>query len=147
MFLVSRVNVRIANKWWVTIAVTLGMLMSIMDSTIVNVAIPKMQSAFGADIRDVQWVVTIYMLTQAAVIPTAPYLTTKFGGKRAYVGTLTAFLLGSVLCGFAWDLPSLVFFRFIQGIGGGILLPLVMTLLYQAFPPEERGTAASTMGI
>jgi len=64
MFLVSRASIRIANKWWVTLAVTLGMLMSIMDSTIVNVAIPTMRSVFGADIRDVQWVVTIYMLTR-----------------------------------------------------------------------------------
>jgi EmrB/QacA subfamily drug resistance transporter len=142
-----RAKVRIADKWWVTIAVTLGMLMSIMDSTIVNVAIPTLRGVFGADIRDVQWVVTIYMITQAAVIPTAPYLVARFGSKRAYVGTLTAFLLGSVLCGFAWNVPSLVFFRLIQGIGGGILLPMVMILLYQAFPIEERGMASSAMGI
>jgi DHA2 family multidrug resistance protein len=142
-----RAKVRIADKWWVTIAVTLGMLMSIMDSTIVNVAIPTLRSVFGADIQDVQWVVTIYMITQAAVIPTAPYLVARFGGKRAYVGTLTAFLLGSVLCGFAWNVPSLVFFRLIQGIGGGVLLPMVMILLYQAFPIEERGTASSAMGV
>lgn len=129
------------------IAVTLGMLMSLMDSTIVNVAIPQMQHSFGASIRNVQWVVTIYMLTQAIVIPTAPYLTTRFGGKRAYIWTLSAFLLGSLLCGFAWNLPSLIFFRCIQGIGGGILLPLVMTLLYQAFPLEQRGMAVSIMGI
>ena len=106
-----------------------------------------MQKAFGADIHSVQWVVTIYMLTQAAVIPTAPYLTARFGGKRAYIWSLSAFLLGSLLCGFAWNLPTLILFRLIQGIGGGILLPLVMTLLYQAFPPEERGTATSIMGI
>ena len=140
-------KVHISYKWLVTIAITLGMFMSLMDSTIVNVAIPQMQQTFGADIHDVQWVVTIYMLTQAAVIPTAPYLTAKFGGKRAYVWTLSAFLLGSLLCGFAWNLPSLIFFRFIQGIGGGILLPMVMTLLYQTFPPEERGTASSVMGV
>jgi EmrB/QacA subfamily drug resistance transporter len=118
-----------------------------MDSTIVNVAIPQMQSSFAADIQSVQWVVTIYMLTQAAVIPTAPYLAKKFGGERAYIWTLVALLLGSLLCGFAWNLPSLVLFRLIQGIGGGILLPLVRTLLYQAFSIEERGTAVSAMGI
>jgi EmrB/QacA subfamily drug resistance transporter len=140
-------RVRIEDKWWVTIAVTLGMFMSLMDNTVVNVAIPQLQRTFGANIQAVQWVVTIYMLTQAAVIPTAPYLATRFGGKRAYVWTLTAFLLGSVLCGFAWNLPSLIFFRLIQGIGGGILLPLVTTLLYQAFPAEERGSAVSAMGI
>src|SRR6266536_71076 len=143
----SLTKIRLAYKWWVTIAVTLGMFMSLMDSTIVIVAIPQMQKAFGADIHDVQWVVTIYMLTQAAVIPTAPYLTSRFGGKRAYVWTLSPFLLGSLLCGFAWNLPTLILFRLIQGIGGGILLPMVMTLLYQAFPLEERGTAASIMGI
>jgi DHA2 family multidrug resistance protein len=140
-------KIHLDYKWWVTIAVTLGMFMSLMDSTIVIVAIPQMQRAFGADFHQVQWVVTIYMLTQAAVIPTAPYLTTRFGGKRTYVWTLSAFLLGSLLCGFAWNLPSLILFRLFQGIGGGILLPLVMTLLYQAFPPEERGTATSIMGI
>ena len=143
----SLTKIRLAYKWWVTIAVTLGMFMSLMDLTIVIVAIPQMQKAFGADIHSVQWVVTIYMLTQAAVIPTAPYLTARFGGKRAYIWSLSAFLLGSLLCGFAWNLPTLILFRLIQGIGGGILLPLVMTLLYQAFPPEERGTATSIMGI
>ena len=147
MSLVSLSKVHLSYKWVVTIAITLGMFMSLMDSTIVNVAIPQMQQSFGADLHAVQWVVTIYMLTQAAVIPTAPYLTAKFGGKRAYVWTLSAFLLGSLLCGFAWNLSSLIFFRFIQGIGGGILLPMVMILLYQAFPPEERGTASGVMGV
>jgi EmrB/QacA subfamily drug resistance transporter len=119
--------------------------MSMMDNTIVTIAIPTMQHAFNADLHDVQWVTTVYMLTQAAVIPTAPYLTAKLGGKRAYVWTLTAFVLGSLLCGFAWNLPSLIVFRLIQGIGGGILLPMVMILLYRAFPAEERGLATSSM--
>src|SRR5438552_2669503 len=140
-------KMHIAYKWRVTLAVALGMFMSLMDMTIVNVAIPQMQHSFGADIRDVQWVVTIYMLTQAAVIPTAPYLSAKIGEKRAYVWVLIAFLLGSLLCGLAWNLPSLLVFRLIQGIGGGILLPMVMTLQYQAFPPEERGAASSALGV
>ncbi len=140
-------SLRLADKWLILIAVTLGMFMSLMDSTVVNVAIPQMQMAFNAGVQDVQWIVTIYMLTQAAVIPTAPYLLARFGAKRAYVWTLTAFLVGSVLCGLAWDLPSLVFFRFIQGVGGGVLLPMVMTILYQTFEPEERGSATSAMGL
>src|SRR5262249_16203879 len=110
---------RLEYKWWVTVVVSLGMLMSMMDSTIVNIAIPHMQHAFGASLDEVQWVVTIYMLTQAAVIPTASYFTAIWGGKRAYLWTLSAFLLGSVLCGFAWNLPALVAFRLLQGIGGG----------------------------
>lgn len=144
---VSLGRFRVADKWLVVVAVTLGMLMSLMDSTIVNVAIPQMQRMFGADIQHVQWIVTIYMLTQAAVIPTAPYLTAKWGAKRVYVWTLSAFLLGSLLCGFAWDLRSLIFFRFIQGIGGGILLPMVGILLYQTFSTAERGTASSAMNV
>lgn len=121
--------------------------MSLMDHTIVNVAIPILQRDFGAQLQGVQWVVTIYMLTQAAVIPAAPYLSRRFGEKRAYVWTLVAFLLGSLLCGFAWNLTTLILFRFVQGIGGGILLPMVMTLLYQTFEPHERGTASSVMGV
>ena len=81
MGLATLTRYRPAYKWLVTLAVTLGMLMSLMDSTIVNVAIPRLRLVFGADIRDVQWVVTIYMLTQAAVIPTAPYLTARFGAN------------------------------------------------------------------
>ena len=118
MFLIPYAKIHIPYKWLVTITVTLGMFMSLLDSTIVNVAIPQMQRAFGADIHDVQWVVTIYMLTQAAVIPIAPYLSAKFGSKRAYVWTLSAFLLGSLLCGFAWNLPSLLLFRLHPGHRG-----------------------------
>lgn len=143
----ARPNGRIAYKWLVTVSVTLGMFMSLMDHTIVNVAIPTLRTTFGADLRSIQWVVTIYMITQAMVIPTAPYLSARFGIKRAYVWTLTAFLGGSVLCGFAWNVPSLVVFRCLQGIGGGILLPLVSTLLYRSFSPEERGTASSATGV
>jgi len=143
----SHGSVHIAYKWWVTLAVALGMIMSLMDSTIVNIAIPQMQHTFGANLHDLQWVVTIYMLTQAAVIPAAPYLNALFGGKRVYIWTLIAFLLGSLLCGFAWNLPSLIFFRLLQGIGGGILLPMVMILQYQVFPLEERGRATSVLGL
>jgi EmrB/QacA subfamily drug resistance transporter len=137
---------RLEYTWAVAIVVSLGMLMSMMDSTIVNVAIPEMQHAFGANLHDVQWVTTIYMLTQAAVIPTASYFTATWGGRRAYLWTLSAFLLGSVLCGFAWNLLSLVVFRLVQWIGGGVLLPMVLLLLFEAFPHNERGKASSALG-
>lgn len=138
---------RLAAKWLVLIAVTLGMFMSLLDDTIVNVMIPQLQRSFGTSVQSVQWVVTVYMLTQAAVSPTAPYLAARFGSARAYFWSLAAFVAGSLLCGLAWSLPSLVVARLIQGIGGGILLPLVMTLLYQSFAPNERGSASSTMGM
>jgi EmrB/QacA subfamily drug resistance transporter len=138
---------RIPYKWLVATTVSLSMVMSMMDSTMVNVAIPTMQIHFGANVQNVQWVMTAYILSQAIVIPTAPYLSTNFGAKRAYVWTLAAFLLGTFLCGFAWNLPSLICFRIFQGIGGGIFLPMVVTLLYQSFPLEERGIATSALGI
>lgn len=147
MLSLSRFQIRLAYKWWVLLTVALGMLMSMMDSTIVNIAIPEMQQAFAASLHDIQWITTIYMITQAIVIPLAPYLTALLGGKRAYLWSLSAFLLGSVLCGFAWNLPSLIIFRCLQGIGGGVLLPMVMILQVQAFPYEERGRAGSMMGL
>lgn len=100
---------------------------------------------FGAGLDDVHWVVTSYMLTQAAVVPIAPHLTRRLGPGRAYRWTLTAFLLGSLLCAAAWDLPSLVAFRIVQGVGGGVLLPMVMILILRAFPHSERGVAVSAM--
>lgn len=147
MLSLSRLQRRLAYKWWVLLTVALGMLMSMMDSTIVNIAIPQMQRAFAASLHDVQWITTMYMITQAIVIPLAPYLTALLGGKRAYLWSLCAFLLGSVLCGFAWNLPSLVVFRCLQGIGGGVLLPMVVILQMQAFPYEERGRAGSVLGL
>ncbi|GHO46004.1 MDR family MFS transporter [Ktedonospora formicarum] len=147
MLSLSRFQGRLAYKWWVMLTVALGMLMSMMDSTIVNIAIPQMQRAFAASLHDVQWITTIYMITQAIVIPLAPYLTTLLGAKRAYLWSLSSFLVGSVLCGCAWNLSSLIVFRCLQGIGGGVLLPMVMILQMQAFPYEERGKAGSVMGL
>ncbi len=147
MLSLARFQIQLAYKWWVMLTVALGMLMSLMDSTIVNIAIPQMQRAFVASLHDVQWITTIYMITQAMVIPLAPYLTSLLGSKRAYLWSLSSFLLGSLLCGFAWNLPSLVLFRCFQGIGGGVLLPMVMILQTQAFPYEERGRAGSMMGL
>src|SRR5215475_8227803 len=99
MLSLSRFQGQLAYKWWVMLTVALGMLMSMMDSTIVNIAIPQMQRAFAASLHDVQWITTIYMITQAIVIPLAPYLTALLGAKRAYLWSLISFLVGSVLCG------------------------------------------------
>ena len=112
-----------------------------------NIAIPRLQNAFGADIHSVQWVVTAYLLTQGAMTPTASYLANTVGIKRSYILSLIAFTLGSLLCGLAWSLPVLILFRVLQGLGGAILLPLSFTLLFREFPPEERGFALGTLGI
>ncbi len=138
---------RIAYKWVVAMIVVIGVFMSILDQTIVNIAIPRLQSAFGADIHSVQWVLTAYILTQGVVTPTAGYFADKLGTKRFYIISLAAFTLGSALCGLAWSLPVLIFFRILQGAGGAALFPLSITMLFREFPPQERGIATGFFGI
>ena len=138
---------RFAYKWVVAMIVVIGVFMSILDQTIVNIAIPRLQAAFGADIHSVQWVLTAYILTQGVVTPTAGYFADKLGTKRFYIISLAAFTIGSALCGLAWSLPVLIFFRILQGAGGAALFPLSITMLFREFPPQERGIATGFFGI
>ncbi|GAC1624321.1 MAG: DHA2 family efflux MFS transporter permease subunit [Ktedonobacteraceae bacterium] len=137
----------LAYKWVVASVVVFGVFMSILDQTIVNIAIPRLQTAFGADIHSVQWVLTAYILTQGVITPTAGYFADTLGTKRFYIISLGAFTLGSVLCGLAWSLPALIFFRILQGAGGAALFPLSITMLFREFPPQERGIASGVFGV
>ena len=137
----------LAYKWVVASVVVFGVFMSILDQTIVNIAIPRLQTAFGADIHSVQWVLTAYILTQGVVTPTAGYFADTLGTKRFYIISLAAFTIGSVLCGLAWSLPALIFFRVLQGAGGAALFPLSITMLFREFPPQERGIASGVFGV
>src|SRR5437899_2348150 len=134
-------------KWIVAMVVIIGVFMSILDQTIVNIAIPRLQTAFGADIHSVQWVLTAYILTQGVVTPTSAYFADTLGIKRFYIISLGAFTLGSALCGLAWSLPVLIIFRILQGAGGAALFPLSITLLFREFPPRERGLAMGFFGV
>lgn len=134
-------------KWVVALVVVIGVFMSILDQTIVNIAIPSLQTAFGADIHSVQWVLTAYILTQGVFTPTAGYFADTLGTKRFYIISLIAFTVGSALCGLAWNLPALIFFRILQGAGGASLFPLSITMLFREFPPQERGLASGFFGI
>ena len=147
-----QVNAQVARqglsyKWLVAIVVILGAFMSVLDQTVVNIAIPRLQNAFGADIHSVQWVITAYLLTQGAMTPTASYLANNVGIKRSFILSLIAFTLGSLLCGLSWSLPLLILFRVVQGLGGAVLLPLAFTMLFREFAPGERGLALGTLGI
>ncbi len=137
----------LAYKWVVASVVVFGVFMSILDQTIVNIAIPRLQTAFGADIHSVQWVLTAYILTQGVITPTAGYFADTLGTKRFYIISLAAFTIGSVLCGLAWSLPALIFFRVLQGAGGAALFPLSITMLFREFPPQERGIASGVFGV
>src|SRR6266851_1617770 len=138
---------RLDYKWILAMVVILGVFMSILDQTIVNIAIPRLQSAFGADIHSVQWVLTAYILAQGVATPMAAFFADTLGIKRYYIFSLAAFTVGSALCGLAWSLPVLILFRVLQGLGGAALFPLSLTLLFQAFPPAERGVAMGSFGV
>src|SRR5580700_7810425 len=138
---------RLQYKWVVALIVVMGVFMSILDQTIVNIAIPRLQTAFGADIHSVGWVLTAYILTQGVMTPTAGYFADRFGIKRFYIISLIAFTTGSALCGLAWSLPTLIFFRVLQGAGGAALFPLSITMIFREFPPQERGVASGVFGI
>lgn len=137
----------LSYKWIVLIVMIFGLFMSILDSTIVNIAIPRLQTAFGADLNTVQWVLTGYTLAQGVATPLTGFLSDRIGIKRFYLISLVSFTVGSALCGIAWSLPTLIFFRVLQGAGGAFLFPLSMTLLYREFPPSERGLAMGFLGI
>ncbi len=137
----------LSYKWIVAIVVIFGIFMSILDTTIVNIAIPRLQTAFGANLDSVQWVATGYTLAQGVATPLTPFFSSLLGHKRFYLFVLALFTIGSALCGLAWSLPVLITFRLLQGAGGACLLPMSITLLYHEFPPEERGTAIGVLGI
>ena len=134
-------------KWILAMVVILGVFMSILDQTIVNIAIPRLQTAFGADIHSVQWVLTAYILAQGVATPAAAFFSDRLGIKRFYIISLVAFTVGSAMCGLAWSLPILIIFRILQGLGGAALFPLSITLLFREFPPQERGMAMGFFGV
>lgn len=127
--------------------VLLGAVMSILDTTIINVAIDRLATDFGSPITTIQWVVTGYTLALATVIPITGWASDRFGTKRIYLGSLVLFVLGSALCGFAWSAESLIGFRVLQGIGGGMIMPAVMTIMTQAAGPERMGRVMGILGV
>ncbi|MGH9553014.1 MAG: DHA2 family efflux MFS transporter permease subunit, partial [Terriglobales bacterium] len=124
-----------------------GMFMSILDISIVNVAIPTIQNEFGATTDDVQWVVTGYTLTLGVVVPASAWLGDRFGLSRVYNLALLGFAAGSALCGLAWSLNSLVLFRIVQAIQGGILPAITLSILYRIVPRDRFGAAMGMYGL
>src|SRR5438552_3176273 len=134
---------------WVALAVVLtGTIMTILDATIVNIAIPTLQTDLhAASYSDIAWVVTGYLLAQGAVIPMTGWATDRFGTKRLYLVTIALFTLASMACGIAQNLPELIFFRVLQGIGGGMLMPIGMTIILQAVGPQQMGKVMGIFGV
>jgi EmrB/QacA subfamily drug resistance transporter len=129
------------------IAVLVGGVAVILDSTIVSVALHDLAADLNADVGTIQWVSTAYLLALGVVIPVVGWLQSHLGAKRLWLAALAVFLLGSVLCSFAWDAPSLIAFRVVQGVGGGAMLPLMVTMIMQAATGPDRARLMSTVAL
>ncbi|MFG2085919.1 DHA2 family efflux MFS transporter permease subunit [Spirillospora sp. NPDC048824] len=127
--------------------VVLGAIMSILDVTVVNVAINDLAKEFNTSLATIQWVATGYTLALATVIPITGWASARFGTKRLYMISLVLFVLGSTLAGLAWSAESLIFFRVLQGLGGGMIMPAGMTIMTQAAGPQRVGQVMSIIGV
>jgi DHA2 family multidrug resistance protein len=135
------------HKYLVTITVMTAALMGSLDMSIVNVALPHIRGTLGASVEEIAWVATGYMLSNVITMPVIALLSSRFGRKRFYIFSVVLFTCASMLCGLAWDLPSMVTFRILQGIGGGALIPLAQAILRETFPLEEQAQAMSFYGL
>lgn len=127
--------------------VMIGTFMAILDSSIVNVAMPHMMASFGTNLDKMKWVATAYMIAYGVVVLASNYLGKKLGQEKLYVYALILFTLGSLMCGRAWNINSIIAFRAFQAIGGGLMLPTGMTIITRVFEPRERGTAFGFFGL
>ena len=134
--------------WVVPLAVLIaGMFMSILDTSIVNVAVATIQTELGGSTAQVQWISTAYSLVLGVGVPASAWLGSRFGLSRVYMFALAAFALGSALCGIAWSLNSLIAFRVIQAIPGGLLPAITLTMVYRIVPRRKIGTAMGMYGL
>ena len=133
--------------WIVAGVVVLGVFMSILDTTIVNVALATLARELHAPLDEIQWVATGYLLSLAIVIPLSGWFSERFGSKRVWMSSVAIFGLGSVLCGLAWSSGALIAFRIVQGIGGGMIMPVSMSLLAQTAGPRRVGRVMAVIGV
>jgi EmrB/QacA subfamily drug resistance transporter len=132
---------------WVGMSVImLGTLMVVLDTTIVNVALPQIGESLGAG-RGIEWIVSAYLLAVATAMPVSGWISNRYGHKRIYLGALVVFIVASLGCALSPSLPALVGFRVLQGLGGGALMPVGMAIVFSIFPRERHGRAIGAWGI
>ena len=136
-----------ANRYWIAAAVTLAAVLELVDTSIVNVAVPHMMGNLGATLDEIAWVSTGYIIANVIVIPMSSWLSNWFGRRRYLTGSILLFVAASFFCGAATGLWSLVFWRVVQGLGGGALLSVAQATLFEAFPPDEVGKGQAIFGM
>jgi DHA2 family multidrug resistance protein len=135
------------NPWLIAVVVALAAFMEVLDTSIANVALPYMAGSLGASNDQSTWVLTSYLVSNAIVLPISGWFSSVLGRKRFFMICLTVFTLSSLLCGIAPSLAAIIFFRVLQGAGGGGLQPLAQAILADTFPPEKRGLAFALYGV
>jgi DHA2 family multidrug resistance protein len=135
------------NRWIIAVTVTLASILEILDTSIVNVAIPHMMGSLGATLDQIAWVSTGYIVANVIVLPITGWLSAYFGRRRYFAGSMALFIVASFFCGNSHNLSELVFWRIIQGLGGGALLSTSQAILYEVFPPHEYGQAMAIFGV
>jgi DHA2 family multidrug resistance protein len=135
------------SKLAITLVVMGAALMAFVDISIVNVALSDMRAAFGTPLDQIGWVSTGYMMANIVIIPMTGWFQRRFGFRRYFSASVLLFTAASALCGLAWNLPSLVAFRVLQGLGGGAIIPTAQSLLFARYPKAEHGTAAGLFGL
>jgi MFS family permease len=135
------------HKWLIAAAVMLGCALEVIDSSIVNVSLPHMQGSFSASVDEIAWVLTSYIVANSVMIPLTGWVSARFGRKRYFLASVSAFVVASVLCGGARTLGQMVIFRLFQGAAGAAMIPSSQAILMETFPVEEQQLAMATWGI
>ncbi len=135
------------RRYWIAFAVTLASLVEGLDTSVVNVSLPQMMSTFGVGLDSIAAVSTGYIVANVIIIPMTGWLASLFGRKRYFMGSLALFTFASFMCGAAGDIYSMIFWRVMQGIGGGALLATSQAILYEVFPPREHARAMAIWGL
>jgi MFS transporter, DHA2 family, multidrug resistance protein len=135
------------NPWLTAVAVMFGTFMVVLDTTVVNVSLPHIAGSLGATIDEATWALTSYLVANAVILPLTGWLASVVGRKRLLIASVAGFTLASLLCGLAFNLPTLIFFRVLQGATGGVMQPLSQAVLLEAFAPQDRGKAMGFWGL
>src|SRR5437870_1987556 len=135
------------NPWLIAATVMLATFMEVLDTSVANVALPHIAGNLSASVDEATWVLTAYLVANAIVLPLSGWFSALFGRKRFYMTCVGIFTVSSLLCGIAPSLPLLIFFRIVQGLGGGALQPVSQAILAESFPREKQGVAMAFYGM
>jgi DHA2 family multidrug resistance protein len=135
------------NPWAIAIVVSVATFMEVLDTTIANVALPYIAGGMAVSADEATWVVTTYLISNAVILTASSHLARSLGRKRFFLICLGLFTASSILCGFAWDIRSLLLFRIMQGLGGGGMVPVSQSILADSFPPAKRGQGFALFGV